>query len=74
MKLHVQWLRDPSASGWRSRAFLPDGWELLAYDDGRWEIRCASIFSGWTIGQGIEKGDPRAAKKRAIKVYKAMIA
>ena len=42
----LRWHRDPAASGWRSRCWPNDAdatvdgrWELLAYDDGHWEVR-----------------------------------
>lgn len=61
-----EWHRDPAASGWRSRAWLDD-YELVAYDDGRWEVRRGNVFSG-AAGQEV---DAEAAKRRALKVYLA---
>jgi len=60
----------------RSRAFLdvPDGHggrggELLAYDDGRWEVRLYPI--GDTVALGTEStGDQ--AMLRAVAVYEAL--
>lgn len=63
----VDWHRDPAASGWRSRAWLSDGWELLAYDDGRWEVR-----QGFAVAQGVED-DAEAAKLRAVRLYLALV-
>ena len=34
----VVWCQDAAASGRRLRVQI-DGWDLLAYEDGRWEVR-----------------------------------
>jgi hypothetical protein len=60
----VVWDRDPAASGWRSRCHLGGQWELLAYDDGRWEVR------GPPIGHELMGGNVRdgeAAKAECLK-------
>ncbi len=63
----VEWDRDPAASGWRSRAFLPDFWQVLVYDDGAWHIRYRNeqIVSG-------KENDDESGKKRALAVYRAI--
>jgi hypothetical protein len=63
-----EWDRDGAASGWRWRLFLGT-WELMAYDDGRWEARHTP--SCRTLAHGEEK-DGEAAKQRAMKVHAAL--
>ncbi len=70
----IEWHRDPAASGWRSRAFLPEG-ELLAYDDGNWEVRLTwrlPSMMGQTVAFGREICGERA-KCRALRVYRALV-
>lgn len=55
----IEWHRDPAASGWRSRAFLRDG-ELLAYDDGRWELRLKPV--GFASASGRERSGDLAKR------------
>lgn len=64
----IDWNRDPAASGWRSRAFLEDGWQLIAYDDGRWEIR-HGVVDGLAGGR---ESDGEHAKARAVLVHRAL--
>jgi len=64
----LAWYRDPAASGWRSRAFLPNG-ELLAYDDGDWEIRLPGVDV--SVAGGHEP-DLESAKARAVLVHNAL--
>ncbi len=64
----VDWCRDHATSGWRSRAWLDKG-EVIAYDDGRWEIRLTGLVT--TSAQGIEQ-DAERAKGRALRVYEAL--
>jgi hypothetical protein len=72
----VAWDRDPAASRWRSRALVGEGsfkdgtlFELLAYDDGSWEVRGAP--SGHAVAYGREP-DGTNAKRRAIAVWQAL--
>lgn len=58
----LRWHRDPAASGWRSRCWPNDvdgsvnaRWQLLAYDDGRWEVRGPP--HGDAVADGKEEGD-----------------
>lgn len=58
----IEWSRDPAASGWRSRAWLDGSWghdELIAYDDGAWEVR-RSTSNGHTVAQGKKMNGERA--------------
>jgi hypothetical protein len=72
----LTWSRDPAASGWRSRALVGEGtfdggkrFELIAYDDGRWEVRGPPI--GHTVSYDEEK-DGEAARARCLKVWAAL--
>lgn len=62
------WHRDPAAFGWRSRAFLPNG-ELLAYDNGDWEVRLPGVVKSVAFGH---EPDHEFAKARAIMVHDAI--
>ena len=64
----IEWDRDPAASGWRSRAFLDDGWQLIVYDEGDWSIR----KNNEPLIQGKETS-AAAGKARAIKIHAALI-
>ncbi len=77
----IDWNRDPAASGWRSRAFVgdgfwSDGWsdgkrfELIVYDNGDWEVR------GPPIGHAVAVGKEDTAEKgraRCILVWQSLI-
>jgi hypothetical protein len=65
----VEWDRDPAASGWRSRAFVGEGFELLAYDDGRWEVRGRPLGHAVAFGREV---DGTHAQVRAIHVWRAL--
>lgn len=70
----LDWERDHAASGWRSRAWMGEGWELIAYDDGRWEVRGPPM--GHALSHGVIPQDfvgfAQRAKKMALLAYKAL--
>ena len=70
MTRNGDWNRDHAASGWRSRAFLADGWQLLAYDDGYWEVRDEK---NEIVAAGTE-ADGDDAKRRVVLVHAALVA
>ena len=78
------WNIDPAASGHRYRLFLDSGpytvipAELIAYFDGRWEVRLHSEVAYMPHGNGKEASGKSQeenlsnAQKRAILVYEAL--
>jgi len=64
----IDWIRDHTVSGWRSRVFLSNTEELIAYDDGRWEVR----LNGETKAFGKESCSEHA-KLRALHVHAPLV-
>jgi hypothetical protein len=65
----LTWSHDSAASGPRERAWPMAGWEVVAYHDGRWEVRGLPI--GHALAAGAESG-LEAAKAKACAVFNAL--
>lgn len=51
----IRWHHDPAFTGPRDRAFIAR-WQLIAYEDGRWEVR----HNNQVVDQGTRGGRPGA--------------
>jgi hypothetical protein len=67
----VRWVNEDVSNGTHRSVAKAGPNELLAYDDGRWEVRGPPLRYGIAGGKEVDGG---AAKRRAVLVYIALMA